>query len=433
MVSCEIHYIRAIKIHPFVNFVIYLSLIRKFSSKSIDMKSSLVLSLFLLCQTAAFSQVRFERGYIIDNEGQRRECLIRNWDWKFNPEEFVYKFSPEGESLTGNLTSVKEFGVPGEFKFVSMLVQIDITPDDISTVSIDRNPSFTKKIIFLKELISGKASLYHYETEKFQRFFYTVNDSAIQQLIYKKYKLRTGDGYQMATNTAFKQQLFNEVNCGNIKAESLKFLNYNKSDLTKYFIQYNKCADPQFVTTRAVKKSIFNLKVTPGLSFTTLKISNFANGYSEVNFGSQISPRLGAEAEFILPYNRNKWGIVLEPAYQYFKAEKQVNTRTASIDYSSIEFLAGVQHYFFIGESTRIFLHGAVVIDAAIISNNIKSQFNSEIKAAPSRNFSLGAGWCFKKSSIEMRYYTNRNLLNNYIAWSSDFTRVSVIFAYKHL
>ena len=38
---------------------------------------------------------------------------------------------------------------------------------------------------------------------------------------------------------------------------------------------------------------------------------------------------MGIEAEFVLPFNNNnKWSIIAEPTYQYFKADKEVFTST---------------------------------------------------------------------------------------------------------
>ena len=37
------------------------------------------------------AQTKFEKGYFVDNSGQRTEVLIKNLDWKNNPTEFEFK------------------------------------------------------------------------------------------------------------------------------------------------------------------------------------------------------------------------------------------------------------------------------------------------------------------------------------------------------
>ena len=37
------------------------------------------------------SQISYVRGYFIHNSGEKTVCLIRNVDWKNNPQEFDFK------------------------------------------------------------------------------------------------------------------------------------------------------------------------------------------------------------------------------------------------------------------------------------------------------------------------------------------------------
>jgi len=48
---------------------------------------------FLLMLTACFtySQINYEAGYFIDNNGKKTECLIKNVAWKNSPLNFEYK------------------------------------------------------------------------------------------------------------------------------------------------------------------------------------------------------------------------------------------------------------------------------------------------------------------------------------------------------
>lgn len=69
-------------------------------------------SLLLLFVTmASFGQIRFEPGYIITPNGERKECLVKNVDWKNNPTDVVYRFENSDQELTADVNSIKEFGV----------------------------------------------------------------------------------------------------------------------------------------------------------------------------------------------------------------------------------------------------------------------------------------------------------------------------------
>ena len=54
------------------------------------MKSLTVIMLLFLIVTESFGQIKYEKGYFINNENKKIECLIKNKDWKNNPSEFSY-------------------------------------------------------------------------------------------------------------------------------------------------------------------------------------------------------------------------------------------------------------------------------------------------------------------------------------------------------
>ena len=65
--------------------------------------------LTLIFSSASFSQINFEKGYIIDKNNNKSECLIKNKDWLGNPTEFEYKLNQNSEIIIGNLNSIKDF------------------------------------------------------------------------------------------------------------------------------------------------------------------------------------------------------------------------------------------------------------------------------------------------------------------------------------
>ena len=151
------------------------------------MKFNFVVFIFCLITIHAFGQIKFEKGYIIDNNNLKVECLIKNSDWKNNPNEFDYKLSETDSPKKGNLTTIKEFSVPGVMKFIRVDTKIDRSPMDESVLSDSINPNWSSERLFLKVLVEGKASLYFYQENLFWRFFYSVDNSPIQQLIFKDY------------------------------------------------------------------------------------------------------------------------------------------------------------------------------------------------------------------------------------------------------
>ncbi len=61
------------------------------------MTKKLLLLIITILHLEGYSQITFEKGYIIDNSDQKIECLIKNIDWIFNPVNLEYKISEDSE------------------------------------------------------------------------------------------------------------------------------------------------------------------------------------------------------------------------------------------------------------------------------------------------------------------------------------------------
>jgi hypothetical protein len=395
------------------------------------MKSQLLLTFLALSTFSSFGQVLFEKGYFIDNENNRIECLIKNYDWKNNPKEFEFKTDKSDEIQKAGISSVKEFGISGFSKYVRANVKIDRSTTDISRLSNSNDPEWSEELLLLKVIVEGKASLYHYEEKSLSRFFYSVVDSVIQQLIYKEYL--TEDNTVGVINK-FRQQLWIDVRCGKNDQAGYDRIYYEKKSLEKYFINYNMCINEEYkVYKKSEKSDLFNLKISPGVTLASISIWNNIESSKNTLFESQWSFRLGVENEFLMPFNKNKWAFIIEPFYEYFNSSVQNKYGTITIHYNSIEFPLGFRHYFFLNKDIKIFPNVLYIPGMAInFNSDIKIDYSyaapKEIKTANS--FAFGAGISYKNLSSEVRYYTNRDILLGYSNWFSSYKRISIIVSY---
>ena len=389
-----------------------------------------LLFVFFLSSIISYGQIIFEKGYLVDNENQKTECLIKNIDWRKNPKEFEYKLNESDDVKKGDITHVKEFGILGYSKYIRVDVKVDRSPTLMSNLSAEKNPIWHQEQLFLKVLVQGKASLYIYGEDNFTKFFYSVTDSPVKQLIYKEYLIKAN---QLASNYSFRQQLMTEVRCEQTPVRSIEQIGYNQQELERYFKRYNEClGDSSAVYDNKKVKKAFNLRLTSGINYSSLSMHNSIYNRDDIDFDNQLNFRFGLEAELILPYNKNKWGIILEPAYQYFDVNGLANNKTITGHYQSIDFSLGLRHYLFLNEKTKFFLNGYFNSIASI-------DFNSKINSYPSSmfldirnrpNLGFGGGVIYRRVSAEIRYYTNQGILN-YMAWDSDYKKISFIVGYK--
>ncbi|WP_205635394.1 hypothetical protein [Flavivirga aquatica] len=89
------------------------------------MKKKLLLLFISILSINCYSQISFEKGYYINNAGQKIDCLIKNIDWDNNPTSFEYKELESSKIKMTNIKFVKEFGVYHVSKYIRSKVNID--------------------------------------------------------------------------------------------------------------------------------------------------------------------------------------------------------------------------------------------------------------------------------------------------------------------
>lgn len=401
--------------------------------------------LFILNTIVSFncySQITFENGYYINNANQKINCLINNVDWKNNPTAFDYKLSENSEPKRLTIKSVKEFGIHNISKYVRSTVNIDRSSEDIDNLSTVRNPIFNEEELFLKVLVDGKPSLYQYTDGKLSRYFYEKNNSDIEQLIFKSYKI---DGSKIGRNNRFRQQLLNNLKCSNFSTSKIQNLGYSKNELVNLFIDYHNCNNQEYINfEKKQKRDLFNLTFRPRLNSSSLVIQNSSPYIARnTDFDSKIGFGFGIEAELILPFNKNKWGIAIEPTYRSYKSQKTTTVDnvsggilTANVNYNSIEVPVSLRHYFFINTNSKIFINTSYLMDFSSKSsieftrNDGSSLSSLNIKTR--NNIAFGIGYKHNdKYSLEIRLQTNREVLGDYTFWSSEYKTSSIIFGYS--
>ncbi|WP_299253934.1 tRNA modification GTPase [uncultured Lacinutrix sp.] len=400
-----------------------------------------------------YSQITYEKGYFIDNTNNKIDCLIKDLDWKNNPTEFKYKILQDDDAKTITIKSVVEFGVYNKSKYIRETINIDRSSDYTRKLSIDEDPIFNQEELFLNVLIEGKSNLLEYVEGDLRRYFYTNNNSEIEQLVYKRYisnspnndvnplNYNAGKGDGISENNGFKKQLFG-LKCPSITLKNVKNLHYKKKDLVSFFTKYNSCNNNSFTSFSDKKdRDLFNLTLRPRINSSSLTLDNSVT----VDFGNATSYGFGLEAELILNFNKNKWSILLEPTYQYFKAKAITESSTfsggeihAAVDYKSIEIPFGLRHYMFINDNSKIFINASYIFDleqkSSIELNRKDGSNHTLLNVISTSDIAVGIGYKQNdKYSIELRYFKGRTLLNDYAFWDSNYKTVSLIIGYSIL
>jgi hypothetical protein len=417
-------------------------------------KLSLLCLIIMLSGQFSQGQITYVPGYYIDDSGNTITGFIKNTDWNKNPTNFSFKTNLESEIQNLKLDDVREFGAEELFKFIKWNIYLDTSSENMNYISVKREPEYKQLEVFLKVLIEGPVSLYEYKDENFRKYFYKVsNKDNIEPLVNKKY---SSNGQTILENTDYKQQLYEALGRENIAISDMQTLKYSKTSLINFIKTYagNAAQDDIITYGGAKNEDWFRIHIRPGLNMNSLDITDLAvsNNIIQRNFSldTELSFRLGAQFEFILPFNSNKWALTIEPTYQSYKSSqiKDISPASAfqrdveaSVDLSSIEFSSGLRHYFFLNDEWSIFLNAGISIDiwlkqdlalrsvgAVSVPDFETDEFDSDL------SFYGGIGVGFKnRYAFEINYQFNQDILIRTIDFSTDYSALSFIFSYRLL
>ncbi len=377
--------------------------------------------------TAAFAQINYEPGYFIDNNGRKTECLIKNVAWKDNPDAFDYRVSESAETQKGLIKDISEFNV-SSYKFRRFTVSVDRSSNIMDKMSSSDVPEWATQTVFLKVLVEGKATLYQYEDDNLVKYFFSTGDhSAPEQLMYREHR----ENGVIKTNYKFRQQLYNFMRDKISDTREFENLKYRKDALTELFVEYNGGSGEMKDLTVTQNKSSVNFKITPGVSFATITVEddNTGNGV-EFDFGSKLAFRIGAEVEYIMPFNNNKWSLFVDPNIQFYKNEGSERVYDYKAEYKFIELPVGLRHYMYLNNESKLFINIAYAVvlnmgDPYIEINNVKMDIRK------SSNLAAGIGFAHKRYSAELRYGFGRGLADFYDQWGSTYSSIGLVLGYK--
>lgn len=390
------------------------------------MQRLLLLFIFILASHPAFSQIIFEKGYLIDNSGQETSCLIRNLQWLKNPTEIDYKIDENSDVQIATISSIREFGFDNGSKYVRETVEIDRSSRDYNP-----GPEFKEETLFLKVLIKGSANLYAYADSNLERFFYSVQGSPIKQLVYKVYKAYHAEG----KNTQYKQQLLNDLNCETFNISTFEKLDYNRKELTKFFVRYHECKGDAFVVYQdpKVKRKAFNFGIHAGMQTTNMNFINSKFKNRTADFDNKIGFSAGLSVELVLPFNRNKWAVFVEPTFQSYDDTKAMRHGDAAVSYKSIQTPIGLRHYMFLNNNSALFLEGFFLLDSPFQSSLKMSNVIEVVDFKTNFSGGVGVGFKYQKFNVTARYFAPQDLASNYHFYKVTKNTATVSVGYQFL
>lgn len=384
----------------------------------------LIKILLLLAAFSSYAQIRFEPGYFIDNSGTRQEVLIRNVEWKNNPTVFDYKTSENTENQQRTIGNTSEFSVGGN-TYKRFEVKIDRSSSITDQMSDSPVIDWNTETLFLKRLVDGRLTLYQYEDSNLVKYFYSEGThNTATQLIFREYKQ---DGI-INVNNNFRQQLYSLMRDKYTDSNKFKSLKYKKAELTKLFEEYND-VDANASKSDTGSKAAFHLNIAAGAVFSNIEAEGTGYPYYQADF-SATSYRVGVQAEYVFPFNRNKWSLLLDPNYQRYSINETSGSNTWAFEYQRLEIPVVVRHYFFLNDKSKIFVNGIFAPSISLGDSYIQRNATPPMKLLNNSSWAFGAGFSYDKFSLEARYVFKHGLTNEG-DWFTDFNSLHLVLGYR--
>lgn len=392
---------------------------------------------FLPITFIAGAQSTFEKGYVIDNDSKKIECYIKYQDWQFTPNVIKYRLTKDGEINSIDIDNVKEFGDGENYKYVRYIGKIDVSSMDFTELDYRREPNWEERKVFLKVLISGVYNLYSYSTPALKRYFYSIQDREIIQLVYKQYlvdpkghPLSETNNRLIAKNESYKQQLLNNVKCEGISINRYKSLDYSDNSLLNLFKAIYKCSDVKYSFYFNQKRSALNLKFLPGVTYTGIKVSY--DNVPEYEFEKKLLFTPSLEFEYVLPYYNYSWSLYVNTIYQTYNSNNMLST-LRSIKLNTIEVPVGLRYYFINNERMRISVNTSVSFNFQFNSGLYNSN-DERIKLFHIKpNLRIGGTYSLKKLTFVVSYQFNKDLFNYEVIRYVDYDGLTFQIGYTLL
>jgi Outer membrane protein beta-barrel domain len=405
------------------------------------MKKKLIILFIFIYSTIFCSAQQSEsiKGYYITNTEERIECLIYNFDFEYSPVQIKVKKDQNSDFSYLSSATIKEFGFLEKSRniFKRFTVSIDQSSDNLSKLSNDSKSNYVQKVLFLEQLVSGKANLFVYRENDLTRYFYTISDSDIEQLEYKKYFFENA----IYENRNYRQQLFNLFKDNGVSQTDIENVDYKEGSLTTLFNKYNAFFGIQNKMDDPLKEKSkifdFNLSVRPRVNFSSAEFENFEDFYGTASFGMKTNFGIGLEFEVVF---YDKFSFFIEPTYRNYKntgVQIVGNLAAASfptqVEYNSIEIPLGFRRYFRVEKNLNMFANVAVQFDK-LLSPEYQAEINPDTELKSGLNVGLGMGIKYKnKFVMELKYDSPRKLTTLYADRTSKFQNFSVILGYNLL
>ncbi|MFT3846260.1 MAG: hypothetical protein QM725_14490 [Lacibacter sp.] len=374
--------------------------------------------ILLFFSSPSFSQINYKSGSITLSNGTVLNGFIDYREWLKNPKTIHFSKTENSSAEKYSVSDLLSFKVTGGETYVKAIVQKDMRPVDLSTLSEGNKLLITSETdtVFLR-LINSCSDFSLFLLNDFKNHFYIKEpEGNYEELIYQVFIDEKRTANFLVRKSLFRNQLekyiIEKTNHSKLK-KKLENLEYNEKELSGFV---------SLLSSEGISKETRNEKnkaeffVSTGLHLSSMKVTG-PSSLSDHNFSQKAGPVFSAG--FDLFSKRNRSDFILRTELSYFNlnySSKYTRSdftgyveETFSLKSGNIKPSVSFLYCFTRGADNRIY--GGVDVGYTFSSYS-KNQFTrtSILPGEPSTydnymkcvnswiNLSLKAGFIFKKN-----------------------------------
>jgi hypothetical protein len=401
----------------------------------------------LLCYTfiflflnLSFSQ-KFEKGYFIENNGNKVECFLDKKYQFYSPDIVKYKLLENDNIKEIGLNSIKELSIYNKVIYYKFNVELEVSGVGIEDLNNEKKLNTITKNVLLELVEDGKIKLFVYNFDYKSCFYLLKEGESVPELLdYKKY--RSGEQFvAVSENNDYRNEIYNFVKDANISAAELENIEYEEDDLQKVIKRYNEFNNNSLsLNIKKSKSSKLNIKPRLSILNSSVEYQNLINSSfnSKSKFDSKVGLGFGIDLEletisnfsvFLSPIFSSYTNTSTQTIYGVSSNDRVIETK---VDYKFIRNLIGVRKYFELKNKKEIYLGANLIFDYVLNSETLQV-FHPDLINLNS-NFQLGLNLGFdinKRYYIEFNYDLPKNLSSNTTGRETKYNNISFSVMYN--
>lgn len=277
----------------------------------------LLFTALLLHGIFAPAQSNFVAGYVVTTAGDTLKGYIDNQDWAITPSRVDFKRSA-GEALQAyHPHQAASFYIqPTGELFEAKAVSMDKSPTQLSKMIPNAPPVVVQDTVFLKTLIRGKVSLYHYRDEAHKTHYYLQKEARPEELVLKQ---GLNDQGELVVTERYRGLLAYYLrDCPSVQKQ-IAGAPFKGAAFFRLISDYYQCTGnrPEYAEgVERMEKMKLEAGITGGVVTSSLRIEG--GYYGQMDFGFMTVPAAGVSLNLVMPRNLSKWSFYNEVTWKRF-------------------------------------------------------------------------------------------------------------------